>query len=136
MKTLVEEVKIVTKARTSIIDVTCDIEKIVQKSNIKNGICLIQSLHTTTAVIVNEHEDGLMEDIINKAKKEFPSGIRWLHDRIDNNAHAHIASSFLGISKVLGVKEGGLLRGTWQNIFLLELDGPRNRTIAIIVLGE
>jgi secondary thiamine-phosphate synthase enzyme len=136
LKTVSREVRIATSVRTTLIDITHEVEETVEQSKIENGFCLIQSLHSTTAILVNEHEDGLLTDILNKLKKEFPEDAGWRHNQIDDNADAHLASVFLGSSTILAVKEGRLLRGTWQRIFLLELDGPRSRRVVVAILGE
>jgi secondary thiamine-phosphate synthase enzyme len=136
LKVFFDEIDVSTKSRTELVDISSYVEDHVRKSNIKNGFCLAYALHSTVAIIVNEHETGLIQDIINKVEKDFPKGIGWLHDRIDDNADAHLASTFIGPSRVFPVKDGRLVRGTWQNIFLLELDGPRTRKIVLEVLGE
>jgi secondary thiamine-phosphate synthase enzyme len=136
LKVFFDEIDVSTKSRTELVDISSYVEDHVRKSNIKNGFCLAYALHSTVAIIVNEHETGLIQDIINKVEKDFPKDIGWLHDRIDDNADAHLASTFIGPSRVFPVKDGRLVRGTWQNIFLLELDGPRTRKIVLEVLGE
>lgn len=137
MKTVFGHVDVPTRTRRELIDITGRVEKIVGDSGIENGICLIHSLHSTTGVVINEHEDGLMDDILSKIASDYPKGKNWHHDLIDNNADAHLASISTGSSRVMPVKEKRLLRGTWQNIFLLELDGPRaSRRIVVEVLGE
>ncbi|MEM3531074.1 MAG: secondary thiamine-phosphate synthase enzyme YjbQ [Nitrososphaerales archaeon] len=136
MKVFFDEIEITTKSRTELIDISSYVEDHIRKSKIKNGFCLIYALHSTVAIIINEHEAGLMQDIINKVEKDFPKGAGWLHDRIDDNADAHLASAFIGPSRVFPVKDGRLIRGTWQNVFLLELDGPRKRKIILETLGE
>jgi len=136
LKVFFDEIDVSTKSRTELVDISSYVEDHVRKSNIKNGFCLAYALHSTVAIIVNEHETGLIQDIINKVEKDFPKDIGWLHDRIDDNADAHLASTFIGPSRVFPVKDGRLVRGTWQNIFLLEIDGPRTRKIVLEVLGE
>ncbi|MCP8307487.1 MAG: YjbQ family protein [archaeon] len=136
MKVFFDEINVSTKSRKELIEISNYIEDHVRKSNIKNGFCLAYALHSTVAIIINEHEIGLMQDIINKIEKDFPKGIGWLHDRVDDNADAHLASTFIGPSRIFPIKDGRLVRGTWQNIFLLELDGPRNRRIVLEALGE
>jgi secondary thiamine-phosphate synthase enzyme len=137
MKALFREVEISTDVRQQLVDVTEHVERIVRDSGIENGIFLIHSLHSTTGIIINEHESGLVDDILRKITTDYPRGAGWRHDRIDDNADAHLASVFTGSSKTLPVRMGKLVRGTWQNIFLLELDGPRTgRRIVIEVLGE
>ncbi len=125
-----------TNERLELVDITEQVTAFVRECNIESGISLVNSPHSTTAIIVNEHESGLMKDILHKVKEEFPKGISWLHDKVDDNTDAHLASSFLGHSKTFPIKNGRLYRGTWQNIFLLELDGPRTRHITCQVMGE
>ena len=131
-----EEIQTSTSKRVELIDITHDVEKIVTKNNVTNGFCLVYAPHATAAIIANERESGLMQDIINKIEKDYPKRGDWLHDRIDNNTSAHLASAFIGSSRIFPVKDGKLVRGTWQNIFLFELDGPRHRRRVIVeVIG-
>jgi secondary thiamine-phosphate synthase enzyme len=135
MKVFFEDIRISTKFRMELVDITGSIEDVVQKNAIGNGLCVIHSLHSTTAVIVNEHEAGLMKDIVRKVQEDFQKGDGWLHDKVDDNADAHLASSFIGPTRIFPIRDGKLIRGTWQNIFLLELDGPRNRRVTVQVMG-
>ncbi|MCP8304918.1 MAG: YjbQ family protein [archaeon] len=136
MKVFFGEIDVSTKDRTELIDISSYVGDHVHKSNINFGFCLVFTPHSTVAIVVNEHEGGLMQDIIRKVKEEFPKGTGWFHDRVDDNADSHLASTFIGPSKVFPVKDGALVRGTWQNIFLLELDGPRRRKVIVEVMGE
>ena len=136
MKVFFEDLHIATRNRTELVDITRSVEEIMQKSAITSGLCIIHTVHSTTAIIVNEYEAGLTKDIVKKIQKDFPKGVGWLHDRVDDNADAHLASSFIGPTRIFPVQESRLIRGTWQNIFLLELDGPRTRRIAVEVMGE
>lgn len=137
MKVFQDEFEISTSKRTEVIDVTNKVEEAVKRSRIKSGICLIFLPHATAALILNEAESGLMRDIEAKIKEGFPRGAGYEHDRIDDNADSHLASAFIGQSKVYPVKDGALLRGTWQRPMVLELDGPRNRRhVVVTVIGE
>jgi len=136
MKVFFEDVHISTRNRTELVDITRNVGEIVRKSGIRGGLCVIHTVHSTTAIVVNEHEDGLTKDIVKKIQQDFPKGAGWLHDRVDDNADAHLASSFIGPTRIFPVQDGRLIRGTWQNIFLLELDGPRTRRITVEVMGE
>ncbi len=132
-----DKFEISTSKRTELVDVTNKVESIVGKSKIKNGICVVFVPHATAAVMLNENERGLVSDIINKVEKEFPAGAGYRHDRIDDNADSHLASAFIGQSKTLPVNNGQLIRGTWQQIFVLEVDGPRSsRNVVVTVIGE
>jgi secondary thiamine-phosphate synthase enzyme len=136
MKVFFQDIQTSTRNRTELVDITRSIEEIMRKSDIKNGLCIIHSVHSTTAIIVNEHEAGLTEDIVKKIQQDYPKDVGWLHDRVDDNANAHLASSFIGSTRIFPVRDGRIERGTWQNIFLLELDGPRSRRILVEVMGE
>ena len=136
MKVKIKEIKVETNERNQLIDITSLVEDFAKESKINNGLCLIHSLHSTTAIIINENESGLIQDILYEVQKVFPKDEKWLHNRIDDNADSHLASAFIGSSKTFPIKDGKIIRGTWQNIFLLELDGPRIRRIILEALGE
>ncbi len=138
MKVVVKEITLSTQSRFQLIDITSEVESIVENSGVKNGIALVFAPHATAAIIANEHESGLINDIIDKVK-EFtePGSSKWRHNIIDDNAHAHIGSALFGAERVFPVVNGKLIRGTWQNIFLLEMDGPRSRRrVYVVVMGE
>lgn len=135
MKVIFEEIKISTKEQ-ELINITDKIFDFVSRSKINDGLCLIFSLHAITAIIINENESGSLHDILTQIENFFPSGINWLHNLIDDNAHAHLSSTFLGCSKTIPLKEGRLVLGNWQNIFLLEMDGPRTRTVILETMGN
>ncbi len=137
-RVFIDTIRVKTTERFQLIDITSRVEEIVEKSGVKNGIVLVYAPHATVAIIVNEHESGLINDLLQKAK-EFtePGSSKWRHNAIDDNAHAHIGSAFFGSDRVLPVVNSRILRGTWQNIFLLEMDGPRpTREIVVVVIGE
>jgi len=137
LKTSFKEIELSTRSRVELIDITRQVEEHVREGNLKNGLCLVYSLHSTAAIITNERETGLMLDIVKKVQEDYPRGRGWRHDEVDSNAEAHLASSFIGASRIFPVRDGRLIRGTWQNIFFLELDGPRSsRRIVIELLGE
>lgn len=137
MKVYFKELIVRTQHRKELVDITLEVERAVSKSGILNGLCLVVAPHATAAIVVNEHERGLMSDILRKLEEEYPGDGRWEHNRIDDNAAAHLASAFVGSARVLPIKDGSLVRGTWQNIFLIELDGPRAaRRVIVEVLGE
>ncbi len=130
-----EEIYLTTNHQFELVDITAQVEKAVEKFDVAEGICLVFVPHATAALWVNENESGLKEDVLNVIQKLFPEG-DYKHDLIDNNACAHLASSFLGQSKVFPIENGNLVRGTWQNIFLVELDGPRSqRRVLVGVVG-
>ncbi len=137
MKVYFEEIPVSTNKRFELIDITDKVEEAVRKSNIRNGICLVFAPHATAAIVANEHERGLMEDILTKIQELVQPERNWKHNLIDDNAHAHLGGALIGADRVFPVKDGELVRGTWQNIFLVEMDGPRSRRHVIVeVLGE
>ncbi|ABN69569.1 protein of unknown function UPF0047 [Staphylothermus marinus F1] len=138
MKVYTREIVLSTNKKFQLIDITYEVEKIVEDSGVKNGMVLVFAPHATAAIIANEHESGLMEDIITKIKElTEPGSSKWKHNLIDDNAHAHIGSALIGADRVFPVINGRLVRGTWQNIFLVEMDGPRSRRHVIVtVIGE
>lgn len=136
-KVFFKEILVATKRRLELSDITAEVENALRNSGVKNGICLVYAPHATAAIIANENEHRLVQDIINAIEKNYPRGAGWLHDGIDDNASSHLASAFIGSSRTFPVKEGELVRGTWQDIFLLELDGPRTtRRVVIEIMGE
>jgi secondary thiamine-phosphate synthase enzyme len=138
VKVYYEVLKLNTTSRFQLLDITGDVENTVKRSSIRNGIVVVYAPHATASIIVNEHEPGLLEDILEKVK-EFtePGSSKWRHNRIDDNAHAHIGSALFGSSRVFPVVNGRVVRGTWQNIFFLEMDGPRSaREVTVLVIGE
>jgi secondary thiamine-phosphate synthase enzyme len=134
MTSYIETLRVRSKERIQVIDITGDVEAIVRRSGISEGICLVHLPHATAALVANENERGLINDIIRKIREEFVSE-GWEHDRIDDNAYAHLASSFIGPSRAFPVSSGRILRGTWQSILLIELDGPRERNVVVTVVG-
>ncbi|OGD86903.1 hypothetical protein A2Z23_01405 [Candidatus Curtissbacteria bacterium RBG_16_39_7] len=113
-----------TKTAGELLDITEKVEELVSASKISNGLCLIFVPHATAALYLNENEIGLKEDILDFFYKLVPPKA-YKHNLIDNNAQAHILSSLIGTSITLPIEDGRLVRGTWQNIFFVELDGPR-----------
>ncbi len=137
MKVYFHEIVFSTHRRFQLVDITREVEEAVRKSGITNGLCLVFAPHATAAIVANEHESGLIEDILTKIKELVEPERRWKHNIIDDNAHAHIGSALIGADRVFPVKNGRLIRGTWQNIFLVEMDGPRSHRYVIVeVIGE
>ena len=132
-----KEFTISTSERFQVINITSYVEGAVEESGIKNGICLVFVPHATAAIIANEYEPNIVSDYIELIRQVFKPDYGWRHNRIDNNAHAHLASAVIGPSRIFPVREGRIVRGTWQEILLVELDGPRPRRRVIVeVMGE
>lgn len=125
------EINIKTDQRYQLIDITNQVEEVVKESKIKDGLCLVFVPHSTAAIILTENESGLKNDWL-KILKRLVQGEEFEHDRIDDNADSHLLSGLLGQGKVLPIENGRLVRGVWQNIFLVELDGPKNSRRVIV----
>ncbi|MDY0388182.1 MAG: secondary thiamine-phosphate synthase enzyme YjbQ [Methanolobus sp.] len=125
-----------TNDRVELIDITDVVQEAVKNSAVENGICVISTRHTTTSIIVNENESGLRSDILSLLERFIPADADYSHDRIDNNADAHLKAVLLGSSQSIPILCGRLLLGTWQSVFFAEFDGPRNRSIEIMVLSQ
>ena len=136
MKVYVKEFTVSTKSREDIVNITRLVEEAVQESGIKNGLVLVYVPHATALLIVNEDESGLRRDYITKLLQLFPREGDYLHNRIDDNANAHLASAFIGSSRVFPLVNGKIIRGTWQEIMLVDMDGPRTRRVIVQVIGE
>jgi secondary thiamine-phosphate synthase enzyme len=117
-------------------DLTERVREIVKRAGVANGLCQVMVLHSTCAVVVNETADpNIGRDVLDALARAVPTRGDWLHDRIDDNAAAHIKASMLGPSELLPIARGELLLGTWQGIWLFEFDGPRTRRVAVHVLA-
>ena len=127
-------IKINTSKNFEIIDITSRINELI---DIDEGIISIFSKHSTSAIVVNENEHGLLEDMEFSLDNLISDKYSYSHDRIDNNARSHLKSFLLSSSECLPVKNGRLDLGTWQSVFFVELDGPRHaRTITLTMVGE
>jgi secondary thiamine-phosphate synthase enzyme len=125
-----------TKKEVEVIDVTFYVEKAIKESSIEQGICLIYTLHTTTGIVVNEAEPGLIQDMTSLVASLAPKGAGYLHDRNGGNAHAHLQAMLLGNSAVIPVDNKRLILGTWQKILFVELDGPRKRWVCVKLIED
>ena len=126
--------QIQTSKETELVDITERVRGLIE--DVKNGFCIVFSKHTTTGIIINENESRLKEDILTMLDEIVPRGKAYLHDEIDSNAHSHLRSALLGSSVVVPIENGSLALGAWQSIFLVELDGPRRRTVKVSIIKE
>jgi secondary thiamine-phosphate synthase enzyme len=130
-----ETFSIATEQRQQALDVTESVREIVRRAGARDGLCHVMVLHSTAALVVNETDDpNIGTDVIQALSRAVPEHAGWLHDRIDDNAHAHIKAALLGPSELLAVRGGELVLGTWQRLMLMEFDGPRKRQIAVQIL--
>ena len=122
--------------RIEIIDITDNINKILAESQINEGTINIFAIHSTAGIVINENESRLIEDFKNSLEKIIPEKNNYGHDQIDNNADSHIRAFFLGSSETIPFLDKKLSLGTWQRVFFVELDGPRNRTFILTLIGK
>lgn len=133
------EFPIRTTTRHGLVNVGAELARAIRDSGVTAGLACASVPHTTCALLVNEDEEGLkldiirlMEQVVEPLRKKAP----FAHDRVDDNAAAHLTSLFFHPSVTVPVAQGKPLLGTWQTLFLAELDGPRDRTLHMMVLGE
>lgn len=116
-------------------DVTDEVRRIVRASGATRGLCHVMVLHATAAIVVNENDDpNIGVDLLRALNQTIPEHDGWLHDRVDDNAQAHIFAAMLGPAETIAIENGELVLGRWQGVMLVELDGPRERTVAVTVL--
>ncbi len=129
-----EQINVLSKKRVELIDITSQVQNIVKRSGVKEGVCYVYVPHTTAAVTINENADpSVINDIQNYLNKLVPFDGPYSH--AEGNSDAHIKTSLVGCSKIIVVTNGDLLLGTWQGIFFCEFDGPRNRKVHIKVIA-
>mgnify|MGYP001111090945 FL=1 len=138
MKTYTKYLKIRSKRKIEIINITQEVKKAVVESGIKEGLCLVNSMHITSSVFINDEEEGLKQDFINWLERLAPYDFdRWLHNQTgEDNAHAHLKRTIMGREVVIGVTESKLDFGPWEEIFYGEFDGQREKRILIKIIGE
>jgi secondary thiamine-phosphate synthase enzyme len=123
------------KSRNESVDITSDIQTVIDESGIKNGVCYVYVPHTTAGVTINEGADpSVARDIQNTLSKLVPHSGHYLHT--EGNSDAHIKSTIAGSSQVIVIGEGKLLLGTWQSVFFCEFDGPRHRRVTVKIMKD
>ncbi|MDK2790159.1 MAG: hypothetical protein PWP15_666 [Methanothermococcus sp.] len=127
------EYSIKTNSREELIDITNFVVESIGKSKIQNGIAVVFTPHTTSAITINENADpSVKKDIIKFLNEKIPKNYNFSH--MEGNSDAHIKSSLFGSSLTVIIKNGSILLGTWQGIYFCEFDGPRNRRFYVKVL--
>ena len=132
-----EHMTVQTKEKREYLNITPSIKAAVEKSGIRDGIILISSLHSNSALFVNDEEPGLLQDITEWADRVAPFGPDYHHSaRSESNAAAHLQSLLLHHQAFVALTDGKLELGPWQNVIYAELDGQRPKRILIKILGE
>ncbi len=131
----------VTHERLELVNITDRVAEVVRRSGIRDGLVHLQSLHTTTALFLNEWQDALLQDMRAFLAQVVPQAQDWRHndprysDCERRNADSHLRGMLLGQTLTLQVRNASVLIGTWQTIILAEFDGPRTRSVAVQVSG-
>lgn len=129
-----KSLKFDTNKNFEIIDITSKINELI---DIEVGFISIFSKHSTSAIVVNENESGLLKDLEFILNNLISDEYSYDHDLIDNNAKSHLKSFLLSSSECLPIKNFSLDLGTWQSVFFIELDGPRSgRTLSLTMMGD
>ncbi|MBE9165484.1 secondary thiamine-phosphate synthase enzyme YjbQ [Tychonema sp. LEGE 06208] len=145
MKIINQTIEILTESGINVYNITPQIVQLLDSSAVKNGQVIVFSRHTTTALAINEDEERLLADIKVYLQKLAPPGDKYLHNDLHLrivpadepiNAHSHLMAMTLSTSEVIPVAEGKLALGTWQCVLFFDLDGPRNRSVSIQIMGE
>jgi len=139
-------VSVRTERRLQLVDVTRHVEDLVGRAGISDGLVSVQTLHTTTGILVNENEPLLLSDLEEIFDRWIPRDKTFHHDDLarrvgdlppdePKNGHAHARATLLRVSETIHLAEGRLVLGRWQRVFLVELDGPRDRSMSIVAMG-
>ena len=125
-----------TSSKFEVLDITSPVSAAVEASGVKDGLCTVFTPHATAAVAINENDDpNVGVDLLDALGRLVKEHDGWRHDRVDDNAAAHIKAAIVGPSETIPVKAGRLALGTWQNVFLCEFDGPRpSRRVHVTVV--
>lgn len=123
-----------TNSKTELIDITAEVEKMIQSEGLDHGLCFLFVPHTTAAVTINEYADpSVKADILMALNKIVPWNEAYRH--LEGNSPAHIKTSLVGSSEMIAVEKGRLSLGTWQGVFFCEFDGPRSRKLHVRLLS-
>ena len=139
MKSLTEYLTFKTKSRREFVNITPDVEKLVVKSGIKEGLCLVNAMHITASVFINDNESGLHHDYekwLEELAPHEPIDHYRHNDTGEDNADAHLKRQVMGREVVVAITGGQLDFGPWEAIFYGEFDGRRNKRVLVKIIGE
>ena len=138
MKAYTEHLSFTTRKKMEFINITPHIEKIVHKSAVQEGLCLVNAMHITASVFINDEEEGLKKDFFEWLEGLVPQDVtRWRHNLTgEDNGHAHVKRTLMGREVVVAITKGKLDFGPWEQIFYGEFDGQRSKRILVKVIGE
>lgn len=140
MKTLTKEVWMEVPTRRAIVSIHREVERLVAESAVQNGLALINAMHITASVFINDNESGLHADYeawLEGLAPFDPSTKRYAHNRTgEDNADAHLKRQVMGREVVVAITEGRLHLGPWEHIFYYEFDGKRRKRVLVKIIGE
>ncbi len=137
MKSYTEYMWFNTKKHREYINITSDVERILEKSGVKDGMILVSAMHITAAVYVNDAESGLIQDIDEWLERLAPFNANYRHHRTgETNGDSHLKSLLMHHEVIVPVTEGKLDFGPWQQIYYAEFDGQRKKRLIVKVMGE
>jgi len=139
MTVFCDEIVVQTKGEVDIVDITSDLQKIINNSKLKDGIACVFVPGSTGTITTVEYEPGLMKDIPRALQKIAPKGEHYDHHETwhDDNGHSHVRASLMGPGITIPIRNGKLIHGTWQQIVFIELDTrSRNRNLIVQIIGE
>ena len=132
-----KEIMVKTDKRIDFINLTGEVESIVKDSGIKNGLVLINPMHITASIFINDAESGLLKDFEVWLNKLAPKKYNYFHHLTgEDNGFSHLWRTVMGREAVVAIKEGALNLGTWEQIFYGEFDGQRHKRILITIVGD
>lgn len=130
-----EEIRVRTSRRNEMVEITDRVQRVVDDGGLDEGAVVLQSLHTTAALTINENADpDVVHDVLAKLERLVPHEEPF-YRHAEGNSDSHLKTSFFGPSLTVIVSGGRLVLGTWQGIYLCEFDGPRERRVAVQLLG-
>jgi secondary thiamine-phosphate synthase enzyme len=132
-----EIIRFPTHRDQQLLDITREVQAVVERSGIREGLVHVYAQGATAAIMVQENwDDSVQEDVIAFLRQQIPKGV-WLHDRQDGNGDAHLKAGLVGPSETVPIIEGKLGLSTWQNLFFCEFDGPRReRSVVVTVIAD
>jgi len=138
MKSYTEHLWFNTKNRREFINITPQVEEAVKKSGVKEGLCLVNAMHITASIFINDDEDGLHQDFSEWLEKFAPYGKeKYKHNLAgEDNGDAHLKRTIMGREVVVAITKGKLDFGPWEQIFYGEFDGRRRKRVLIKIIGE
>ncbi len=138
MKSYKKELWFNTTTRRQLINITPDIDECLRKSDVKEGLCLVNAMHITASVFINDDESGLHNDYekwLERLAPEKPYS-QYQHNGFEDNADAHLKRTIMGREVVVAITNGKLDFGPWEQIFYGEFDGKRRKRILVKIIGE